>query len=43
MGIAELEALVRDNKIDREAARGIIEMLQKNSQQAAKTIEKYKR
>jgi methyl-accepting chemotaxis protein len=41
--IAELEAQVRDNKIDSEAARGIIEMLQKNSQQTAKAIEKYNR
>ena len=41
--IAELEALVRDNKIDSEAAKSIIEMLQKNSEQAAKAIEKYNR
>lgn len=41
--IAELEALVRDNKIDSEAARGIIEMLQKNSEQAVQAIEKYNR
>ena len=41
--ITELEALVKDNKIDSEAARGIIQMLQKNSEQAAKAIGKYNR
>lgn len=41
--IAELEAMVRDNKIDSDAGKNIIERLQKNSEQAAKAIEKYTR
>ena len=41
--IAKLEALVRDNRIDSDTAKGIIEMLQKNSEQAAQAIEKYNR
>jgi len=41
--IAELEALVRDNKMDSEVGKSIIETLQKNSEQAAKATEKYNR
>lgn len=41
--IAELEALVRDNKIDSEVGKDIIEVLQKSREQAAQAIEKYTR
>ena len=41
--ITALEAMVRDNKIDREAGQGIIESLQKNNEQAANVTEKYGR
>lgn len=39
--IAELESLVRDNKLDSEVGKGIIETLQKGGEQAEHAIEKY--
>jgi methyl-accepting chemotaxis protein len=41
--IAELESLIRDNIIDSEVGKDIIEKLQKSGEQAAQVIEKYTR
>ena len=41
--IAELEALIRENKIDGEVGKDIIEKLQKSGEPAAQVIEKYTR
>jgi Asp-tRNA(Asn)/Glu-tRNA(Gln) amidotransferase B subunit len=41
--IAELEALIREDKIDGEVGKDIIEKLQKSGEPAAQVIEKYTR